>query len=65
MFAGILAVHQEPFNGKDNCFACNDGDIYKNAVVDKVHSLTQLALNEFGTSKFTISEIEMWEVTFE
>ena len=64
MFCGILWVSNESLNGKVECRAYNDG-YYEDPVLDGVHSLTQLRFLEFGNSNFTISEIEVWEVTFE
>ena len=64
--AGELAASNEPFNGNNNCRSNANCDVYKIEKDSKeIHMLTNLKCKGLFTSFFSISELEVWEVTFE
>ena len=56
----VVLVAYEPFNGENKCESCDNLSAYKIPVEDDYKN----ALTNKYVSNFTITEIEVWGVTF-
>jgi hypothetical protein len=55
----------EPFNGNNKCYSCANRDGYRIEMDSEwVNKLTNLKCGHGYFCPFTISELEIWEVTF-
>ena len=65
IFGDGLKLLFEPFNKPNACFSCANRDNYKIPVNDEgINMLTNKKKTENNRCEFTITEIEVWGVTF-
>ena len=59
-------VASEPFSGNNKCYSAVNRDGYKIQTDNEgINTLTSLKCDGSGISRFTISELEAWELIFE